>query len=307
MRPVLLIICCAGTLLIGALAGCALTGKTTTTRYYGPTQTMAEVVGEINDNNRLLPTMRATLDYEANIVDVQNHDSHFISGDGVMQFRKPRDLRLILNKPPLGRAFDVGSNAERYWVMQLLPDDQRKWWWGNYRNVGKPCVGEIPLRPDALIEVLGINDINTNFNELPAPTMRFNNDADAYMFTWNTRSAEHWWVEKEVWYDRKTKLPSVVLLFDVNGRIVVRAYLKKHAAVTVEGAPAGGGPKVARQYDLFFPDSRSTMRIDVKDLARTYETDDIIYPNDASFRFPRQDQVSVPSGSVIQVDRDCEK
>jgi len=57
---------------------------------------------------------------------------------------------------------------------------------------------------------------------------------------WNVRVPDRYVAQKEVWYDRKTKLPIKVLLFDPNGRVVLRADLSKHKPVQaqqVQGQP----------------------------------------------------------------------
>ena len=69
--------------------------------------------------------------------------------------------------------------------------------------------------------------------------MRFNNDADAYMFLWNVKLPDRWAVQKEIWYDRATLLPKLVLLFDENGRVVLRAYLSNYKSVEVANVPHG--------------------------------------------------------------------
>ena len=67
--------------------------------------------------------------------------------------------------------------------------------------------------------------------------MRFNNDADVYMFVWSIRGIDRFIAQKEIWYDRATKQPRRVYLFDDNGRVILRAFLRNHAPLEVPGAP----------------------------------------------------------------------
>jgi hypothetical protein len=108
------------------------------------------------------------------------------------------------------------------------------------------------------MEVLGVSEIDTNLLQPPIPTMRFNTDRCVYMMTFNVPAGNHWAVQKEVWYDRETKLPVSVLLFDENGRIQLRAYLSKHEALE------GSEKKIATHYELFFPETKDTMVINLK-------------------------------------------
>src|SRR5690606_37467436 len=72
------------------------------TGYYGPTESMAEVVQQINQNNRSIPTLWSRHDFEADIVD-EDGRNHFVNGDGLLLYRKPHELRLIGEKPIVGQ------------------------------------------------------------------------------------------------------------------------------------------------------------------------------------------------------------
>ena len=82
-------------------AGCCHNPPSSQAIYNGPTQTMAQVVAEINDNNRKIPSLWSTLYYKANIVDDKKH-GHFINGEGHLLYRQPGDLRLIGTKEAIG-------------------------------------------------------------------------------------------------------------------------------------------------------------------------------------------------------------
>jgi hypothetical protein len=254
-------------LVVFAMAGCHATPpREKPGSYFGPTQSMAEVVAEINANNSALPTLFARHDFEANIVDRESKKGTFVNGDGVLLYKSPRGMRLYGGKPGTD-IFEIGSNEERYWF--ALYPERSTMWWGWYRNLGKPCVDmrDLPVRPDMVLEVLGVGTIDTNFREPPAPVMRFNNDADSYMFVWNYPLGDRWAAQKEIWYDRASKLPRRVFLFNENGRVVVRAKLSNHAPVEMDGLPKENWPKVAQLYELFFPDTGSTMRINLTETA----------------------------------------
>jgi hypothetical protein len=262
--------------------------------YFGPTEPMYDVVTAINNNNLPLKTLWARHYFEANVVDDNGH-AHFVNGDGVLLYARPRKLRLVGTKDIAGTIFEVGSNPDRYWLT-LIPDTDTMWW-GLSRNIGKPCVKDVPIRPELILEVLGIEPIDTNFLNPPAPTMRFNNDADAYMFVWNMPSPDRWISQREIWYDRQTKRPRLVLLFDNDGRIVLRAYLSKHKPVRVPDLPEESWPVVATHYELFFPASKASITLDLRDMRLSNRG----APNERTFAFPTQPGVS----HIIQLDEGC--
>ncbi len=278
------------------LAGCAANQVgSRKAPYLGPTEPMAQVIAEINRNNMAIHSLWARHYYEATFLD-DKKQPHFVNGDGILLYLKPMDLRLVGTKPAVGTVFEIGSNAERYW-MKVVPESDTMWW-GEYANLGKPCVREIPVRPDLVLEVLGVSDINTDVNEQPVPVMRFNPDEDVYMFLWNVRGAHHWYAQKEVWYDRVTKRPKVILLFDEDGRVVLRAYLSRFQAVELPDVPKAHWPMVATDYRLFFPDSRTKMSFELSDV----RTQNRGVPKLGSIRFPVEPGVS----HVIQIDKDCD-
>jgi hypothetical protein len=246
--------------------------------YFGPTETMAAVVDRINQNSSAIPTLRAAGSFEADVVD--RGKRHFVNGDITLLYRRPGDVRLVGKKDIAGQIFEAASNAEQYWL--IVKADTDTMWYGELKNLDRVDPSELPIRPDVLIEVLGIDQISTNFREPPAPTMRFNNDEDVYMLNFNVALPDRWAVRKEVWYDRQTLLPRLVLLFDENGRIVVRAYLARPRAVE------GSAGRVAGEYRIYFPDSGTSIRLDLDDTALTRNN----APNERSFTFPSNPGVS---------------
>ncbi len=264
--------------------------------YDGPTETMAQVVAAFNQNNQRLATLWAYHDFRATIVDDKDK-THFVSGNGALLYKAPRGFKLVGTRPVVGNIFEIGSTEEHYWL-KLLPEVDTMWW-GTYRNLGRPCAREIPLRPDLVLEVLGVATVNSNFKELPAPTMRFDNEADAYVLVWNSPLPDRWVAIKEIWYDRKTRLPQRVLLYDEHGRVVLRAALSGHEPVELPEAPPEQWPRVATRYELRFPDSGTEMSFQLSELA----PDRNGIPTRRGIAFdPQRANVS----HVVQIDEDCD-
>lgn len=293
-----------------ALLTCVVTGCADVRRggggdkiYRGPTDSMAQVVQDVNANNAKIPTLWASHYYEATVVG-EDERSHYVNGDGVILYRSPqadrgRGMMVVGNKPAVGSVFEIGTTEDRYWL-KVVPEMDTMWH-GEYRHLGKPCVRPIPIRPDLVAEVLGIGTIGTNFTEWPAPVMRFNNDADAYMFVWVVPAPAppaRLIAQREVWYDRQTKRPTTVLLFDDKGRVQVRAYLTKYVQVEVdEETPREQWPWVAGDYRLFFPETGTKMLFELNDVRLQRNN----VPTRRGIVFPDQPGVA----KVIQLDKDC--
>lgn len=257
------------------LAGCVSPGPKIIP-YIGPTQSMAEVVQDVNANNSKIKTLWATHSFEATLVDDKNK-SHSFSGDGYLLFTKPDNM--LLTAQGIIKFFEIGSNDEQYWFT-AFPDDVSTQWWGEKAKLNDETARQIPIRPDLLMEVLGVNSIDEDFLQMPVPVMRFNNDARAYMFVWSRPMGNHWVAIKEVWYDVETKLPKLVLLFDAKGRIILRAYLSDPK--TIEGTTA----KMQSRYDLFFPENKSQMSFHLTQIKESIKKGRVIIPNPGSFDFP---------------------
>lgn len=272
------------TLTLAAVAGCPPKPPPSPKGYFGPTEPMVDVVGQINRNAAAVPTLRAAGNFEAHIVDQGKR--HFVNGDVTLLYRRPDEVRLIGKKDLAGQIFEAGSNGDRYWL--IVKADTDTMWWGEIANLDHIDPSQLPIRPDVLIEVLGIDQIPTDLLREPVPTMRFNNDADAYMLNFNVRLPDRWAVQKEVWYDRQTKLPRLVLLFNEHGRIVMRAYLSNHRPLESDNRDEGDAAKVATRYQIFFPDTGTSIRFDLDDVALTRNR----APNDQSFIFQQNPGVS---------------
>jgi len=250
--------------------------------YFGPTESITEVIAAVNANNEQLKTLAASGSFE--LWFKQDNKTEYVNGTLKMAYAFPQSLRMFGDKDLAGRIFEIGSNDERYWF--TVYKGESTMWTGAYANINSVDPRRIPIRPDLVLEVLGIQPIPTNLLQSPVPVLRFNNDADAYMIVWSLKLQDRWIAQKEVWYDRKTKLPKLVNLFDEDGRIVVRAYLINHEPVEILGTPRDRWPRVATSYRLLFPYNGSSMSIDLSrdNIALTRNG----APNPRSFTFPAE-------------------
>jgi hypothetical protein len=263
--------------------------------YTGPTASLDEIVAKINANNAQIPTLWARQDFDGTIVD-DKHQSHAVAADGVILYRAPHQL-LITAHNEFGTVFEMGVTEQFYWLKVVPSLDTL--WWGKIANLGKPCAETIPIRPDLILDVLAVGVVDPNFKNEPYTVMRFNNDADAYMVDTIERAADRLLVRKEVWYDRQTLLPGLVLLFDANGRVVLQAQLTNFQPLA--GGASSNAPQIATSYKLRFPDTGSKMQFTLRD--QTISQNGV--PRPTSIHLPDLNNPGV--GHVIQVDKDCDK
>jgi hypothetical protein len=280
------------------LTGCPPNPPPAAAPYAGPTDPMDRVIAGINANNRKLPSLWDRLYFEATIVDSQKHSSNYVNGEGVLLYLAPRDFRLVGRKE-LADLFEIGSNDRQFWLKVASPVDTL--WWGNYRNLGKPCAAAIPIRPDLLVDVLGIGPIDENLLDSPAPIMRYFNEADQYVIIWSVQTGDRWLASREIWYSRQTLAPTRVVLYDANGRVALRADLSDDRPVPRPDLPKGDWPRVATSFHLYFPDTGTKMYLQLNDKELALSRHGV--PSAGGIRLPDLQNPGV--GKVIQVDADC--
>src|SRR4051794_39047312 len=184
---------CLSVFICGSLVvGCGPKKPVANPPYVGPTESMNEVVEAINLNNRRLPTLWASMKrngLEASIVDDHGKRDDEVLG-GTLLYRAPGEVKVVGHHDVAGDVVEIGSNKDVYWM--LVREGPKTAWWGRYKYLGAQCSQPIPIRPELVLQVLGISTINQDFEALPVPVMRFNNDSDCYMFIWNTKLPDRW-------------------------------------------------------------------------------------------------------------------
>jgi hypothetical protein len=255
-RLTLLLLC-----LTGLAGGCRRDRTPPPAGYFGPTEPVLSVVQRVNANAGRVPTLWGRGYFEGD-VRFDDGSTQFVNGDFVLLYRRPGEYRLVCRKDIAGQVMEVGSTDERYWLIVRPTYDTM--WWGEYASLAQADPTLLPVRPDLLVELLGLSAFDSDLMSPPAPVMRFNNDADAYTFIWVIPARSRLIAMKEIWFDRKTLRPTVVVLFDDEGRAIARAYLSDHKPLPVEGLAPADWPTVPGTFRLFFPDtgSRVMLRLD---------------------------------------------
>lgn len=258
--------------------------------YIPPEQTFSlqELIEQINSANARIQSLYLESEggagFEATLRESRDQTARFVNGDIVAIYLAPDKLRLKGKKAGAGDVFDLGSDGERFWLH--LPTEKQLYT-GTFEGLDPEAARELPVRPDLVLEVLGIAPLDSDLLRTPAPMLRFNPDSDVYMLTY-AETVEgpppRWVIVKEVWYDRQTLLPKLVVIFNDGGDPVLRAYLSQHQEIS------GGGPPIASRYDLYFPETGSNMWLSFQQL----------HPrNPRNRRFPNEGSFNPPDSGVV--------
>ena len=273
--------------------GCAPTARRAATPadggpYLGPTLALPELVSQINARAAALPTLWAGGRFEAELPG-ESGDVQFLNGSLNLLHAKPRAARLVGTKVT-ERVFDTGLNDETYWFHAGGP--AATFWYGSLDSADDLDAGRIPIRPDLLLDVLGVAGLDEDLLAEPAPVMIFAPDPDLYVVDWHRTAGGQKVPVRQVWYDRETLRPERVFLWKPDGRLALSARLSDWQ--DVEGAAPGG--EVATRYAIELDEGRG--RFDLwLDAVRLSNRG---VPRPISFRMP--DPARLGAETVINLD-----
>lgn len=89
---------------------------------------------------------------EAGFIDEEGEE-HRLVGYGSLRFVKPRYLYLDLKHGLANKMVEIGSDGERYWLWFAK---RKTIWWGKHALLDRPGLRDMPIRPDQLIDALGV-------------------------------------------------------------------------------------------------------------------------------------------------------
>ena len=133
-------------------------------------QPMQVVVDRVNRNNEAMDFLLHG--------DIRSAEGEYVEADGTRTrlsmtgdvfFRKPRNLFLRL-KHTLGAGMEVGSNYREFWVWKRM--DPPQYWWGLHELMTDVADADVPVRPDHLLEVVGLAPIRSGEECINRPAMR---------------------------------------------------------------------------------------------------------------------------------------
>lgn len=278
----------------GAISGCP---PPQPARPPTPPRDSAEIVSLINDNNRRIdrPLYSPAVRVAAHFRDERGrpHDFNF---DGTLLVRKPRELRLDLRHPLGEPVMGVGSNDDDFWAW--VKPELSTFWWGRHRHVGKTCADPIPLRPEQLLETLGIHVLPTGDAELVGPARMYGNEFDRLLYLRRDEDGR-FRLDREYWIERRPPhLVRVILFRDAYGRRAVNAWLGDYR-------PAwDGGPLVAHEVSVFWPedDGRLSMSVSRFTVPSRISPRAFARPEASALGLTRQRQVDETCDTIERVE-----
>lgn len=117
---------------------------------------VSTVIQRVNANSQAMAFLLRGESVTATGQYIENGKRESFELKGTLLYRKPRDLFLQLQHT-LGGKMEIGSNAEEFWVWKKLGSE--RYWWGRHEEIDESADSDMPLRPDHLLEVLGLQSL----------------------------------------------------------------------------------------------------------------------------------------------------
>jgi len=220
-----------------------------------PPAPLAHVVARVNANNERIDVVYAAHCALAGVLTDEGGRARRVDMQGPLRYARPRQFYLDLKAfGGIAGGATIGSNAERYWLA-INGGELDKFIWGKYEHLDEADVREFPLRPDLLIEALGVNPLPGARGGLLEPVRRSSSDYDELIYLRFSEDGRLV-IDREYYIDRR---PPFLIR-----RIVLRDAAGAEAMVARLGdyKPIGGdGPLTAKTIELSWPEQQAMLEL----------------------------------------------
>ena len=220
-----------------------------------PAAPLPEVVARVNANNERINAVYAARCALAGVLTDENGRARRVDLQGPLRYAKPRQLYLDLQAfGGLAGAARIGSNPLRYWLA-INGGELDKFVWGKYEHLDESDVREFPLRPDLLIEALGVNPLPRARGGLLEPVRQTSSEYDELIYLRFTHDGRLV-IDREYYIDRRPPfLIRRIVLRDAAGAEAMVARLSNYKPV------GGNGPLTAKTIELSWPQQQATLEL----------------------------------------------
>lgn len=232
-------------------------------------------IAKVNANNsRIGPAIRCrSVAADIRIKDDSGQRRQFML-EGPLVFLKPRSLYFDLRQFG-STAVRVGSNDTEYWLW--IKPERDTLWWGEYDRLTRLPPSAIPIRPDRLIEALGLSDLPATSDIFGSPMYRVTDEWNQVIFFAMDLTGQAV-IEREYYLDRRPPFLARMIVFrNREGREVMIAHLDDYQPATNDGTVQMPG-RIRVQWPL--QESSMDMRV------HRWENNVSIAPDAAAFRRP---------------------
>ena len=193
---------------------------------------MADAIEIVNRNStRLQVTLKARAGHAQGYFTEANGKKRNFDLDAALLLRTPRFMRLSLSA--FGKTQLVfGSNAEKYWMVQPPANALT---WGRHDRAVDPQATDLILRPDLLVEALGIAPLPEETAGESGPVQRITPEYQQLFFI-DYDEYSQGYIRKEYWLSRyEPQLVARIIFRDMMGRTVMDSRLSQYKPIGRDG------------------------------------------------------------------------
>ncbi|MHC4093162.1 MAG: hypothetical protein ACYSVY_23325 [Planctomycetota bacterium] len=232
--------CLAATLVLACVAGCPPPA-----RRMGDPIPIHQAIAIANANTAQVTTCLKAEGSAAGYFTLADGGRHHFDFRAVLFVTTPRHLYLTLKSGLGTQELLIGSNEEQYWLHVKRDDDTYRF--GTHAALGNDLESFLPLRPDMVIEALGLNGLPETTAGASGPVQRIVDEHQQLIFLSFTSTGQGI-IRKEYWLDRyEPRLIRRILFRDGMGRVIMDSCLDDCKAM------GGDGPLVARRIRIEWP------------------------------------------------------
>lgn len=182
-------------------------------------------------------------------------------------YRKPRDLYLRMEHT-LSARIEAGSNSSEFWVWERLNDN--RYYWGEHKWLDSSREADLPVRPDVLLDVLGVGDLPAHTTGIRGPVLWVRDECYQLVFLSYDDEGQGY-ISKVMEIGRgEPYLVDRILYFNPDGRPIMEVLLSEYK-------PIDGSEVLAPR------------KIDMKSLENE---------NHMTLRFPKMERSDPPSAEL---------
>ncbi len=278
----------------GAVAVCLLTligcdGHRHDDMELGPVLPLESAIALANASATGMPPGLQALGSARGHVMVDSQEKRHFDCDANLLLMLPRHLRLDLQAFGQSQVL-FGSNEQVYWLHVVPQVDT--YWWGRYAEIDVTDIANIPVRPDMIVEALGIVGLPTDTMGGEGPFQRVEGEHQQLLFiTYDADGQGR--LYKEYWLSRRGDRQIEQIIFrDDLGREQMRSKLSDYRPL------AGAGPLLPHRVDVTWPERDAHLLLRV----RTWKPQPVLTPAHRAFQPPHVGEQQFKK--VVDIDRD---
>lgn len=255
----------------------------------GPLQ-VNEAIEIVNRNaGRVSAGLRATGAVRGSVLVTEGRRHHF-DLHGTLLVIPPRRLRFDVQNAFGRTEFLLGSNEQYFWSFVSRDDDTLRF--GRYDTADEERAFDVPVRPDWLMEALGLNALPADTTGPGGPVQIIEDERQELLFIEYDGQGQGM-VRKEYWLSRRDpRLVERVVFRDEIGCELMRSQLSDYKPLN------GSGPLLAHHVRVDWPTRGSWLELQVN----RWRQDDRLTPQLPAFDLPAWESLIEQYDRVIDID-----